>query len=384
VSKLVLSPLHIDPFVIDVPDAILEDLHHRLDRVRWPSEVSGSAWDYGTNLAYLRELCAYWREEFDWREQERKLNALPQFTTTIDGQLLHFVHLRGRGANPLPIVATHGWPSSFYEFSKLAPALADPGLDGASESDAFDVVVPSLPGFGFSGVPSKRFVAPTVPALWVKLMRGLGYERFAAHGGDIGGGVTARLGQYHAESLVGIHVTNVYGDVLPDPPPTPAERRYILDQQRWDRDEGAYSDIQATRPQSLSYGLADSPVGLAGWIIEKYRSWSDCGGDLESVFSKDELLTNLTIYWATNTIASSVRPYWDSRHNPSPPDWTRVEVPTAVAVFPGDLEQPPREFAERWYAVRRWTEMPRGGHFSAFEQPQLLAEDIREFCRDLR
>jgi pimeloyl-ACP methyl ester carboxylesterase len=369
----------VEPFAIDVPERVLEDLHERLARTRWPSEVEHAGWDYGTDLAYLQELCAYWRDEFDWRAQERKLNQLPQFTTEIDGQLLHFVHLRGRGPEPLPIVLTHGWPSSFFEFTKLAPKLADEDLDGSS----FDVVIPSLPGFGFSAIPGHRFASATVPGLWVELMRRLGYERFAAHGGDLGGGITARLAQFHRDSVVGIHVTSVYGDIGGEPP-SAAERAYLLEQERWEREEGAYGAVQSTRPQSLSYGLTDSPAGLAGWLIEKHRSWSDCGGDLESVFTKDELLTNLTIYWATNTIGSSLRPYWDSLNNPQRAPWIPVEAPSAIAVFPGDLDRPPREFAERWYDVRRWTEMPRGGHFAALEQPGLLADDIRAFFRGLR
>ena len=365
-----------EPFTIAVSDLVLADLHDRLANTRWPSEVNDADWDYGTNLAYLQGLCEDWRDEFDWRVQERKLNDFPQFITEIDGQRLHFVHLRGRGPDPLPIVLTHGWPSSFFEFTKLARKLADPTLDGGSLIDSFDVVVPSLPGFGFSGVPVRRLAAARVPDLWVKLMRGLGYERFAAHGGDLGGGVTARLGQYHQESIVGIHVTSIYGSVDGGPPPTTAESQFLLEQQRWDREEGAYAEIQATRPQTLCYGMTDSPVGLAGWLIEKYRAWSDCDGNIESVFTKDELLTSLTIYWATNTISSSFRPYWDARNNPNREPWISIKVPSAIAVFPGDLERPPREFAERWYDVRHWTEMPRGGHFAAFEQPELICSPL--------
>jgi pimeloyl-ACP methyl ester carboxylesterase len=347
--------------------------------------VPDSGWDFGTNLGYLKNLVAHWRDTFDWREQERRLNELSHFRTEIDGLGIHFIHVRGNGPSPFPLVLTHGWPSSFFELTKLIPHLTDPAAHGGDPADAFDVVVPSMPGFGFSSRPTERFVSARVADLWAQLMRRLGYQRFGAHGGDIGGGVTARLGQFHPEVVTGIHVTNVYGSIGEnDPPPTDAERRYLEQQAQWERDEGAYGDIQATRPQTLAYGLNDSPAGLAAWIVEKYRAWSDCDGDVETAFSKDELLTNITIYWATETIGSSFRPYWDSRNNPSPRPWVPITVPCGIAIFPQDIDRPPREFAERSYTVRRWTEMPRGGHFAALEEPQLLAEDIRAFFRELR
>jgi pimeloyl-ACP methyl ester carboxylesterase len=380
-----MEELELTPFRIDVPDDTLADLRDRLARTRWPGEVDGAGWDYGTNLAYLRELCDWWRDGFDWRAQERALNQLPQFRATVDGLGIHLVHVRGRGPSPFPLLITHGWPSSFVEFRKLVPLLADPAGHGGSQADAFDLVIPSLPGFGFSDAPRARYAYRRVPELWVRLMRGLGYERFGAHGGDLGGGVTARLGQRHPDAVAGIHVTNVYGSIgAGDPPPTPAERAYLERQRQWDREEGAYGEIQATRPQTLAYGLHDSPAGLAAWIVEKFRAWSDCDGDLERVISKDELLTNLTVYWATGTIASSFLPYWDTRNDPDPRPWLPIGVPCGIAIFPRDLDRPPREFAERSYNVRRWTEMPRGGHFAALEQPELLAADIRAFFRDLR
>ena len=385
--NLSVAPRHplVQPFSIDIPEASLRDLRERLRRTRWPDEVPDSGWDFGTNLGYLKNLVAHWRDTFDWREQERRLNELSHFRTEIDGLGIHFIHVRGNGPSPFPLVLTHGWPSSFFELTKLIPHLTDPAAHGGDPADAFDVVVPSMPGFGFSSRPTERFVSARVADLWAQLMRRLGYERFGAHGGDIGGGVTARLGQFHPEVVTGIHVTNVYGFIGEnDPPPTDAERRYLEQQAQWERDEGAYGDIQATRPQTLAYGLNDSPAGLAAWIVEKYRAWSDCDGDVETAFSKDELLTNITIYWATETIGSSFRPYWDSRNNPSPRPWVPITVPCGIAVFPQDIDRPPREFAERSYTVRRWTEMPRGGHFAALEEPQLLAEDIRAFFRELR
>ncbi len=375
----------VQPFSIAIPEATLADLRGRLHKTRWPDEVPESGWDYGTQRGFLRELVAYWHDTFDWRAEERRLNELAHFRTDIEGLGIHFIHVRGKGPAPFPLVLTHGWPSTFFELTKLVPLLTNPAAHGGDPADAFDVVVPSMPGFGFSNRPIERFVSARVADLWAQLMRRLGYERFGAHGGDIGGGVSARLGQYHAGVVTGIHVTNVYGSIGPkDHPPTEAERHHLEQQERWERDEGAYGHLQATRPQTLAYSLSDSPAGLAAWIVEKYRAWSDCDGDVESVFSKDELLTNITIYWATETIGSSFRPYWDSRNNPNPRPWVPITVPCGIAVFPRDLERPPREFAERSYNVQRWTEMPRGGHFAALEEPQLLAEDIRAFFRELR
>jgi pimeloyl-ACP methyl ester carboxylesterase len=262
----------VQPFSIAVPEATLRDLRERLDKTRWPDEVPDSGWDYGTHLGYLKDLVAYWRDAFDWRAQERRLNQLSHFRTDIEGLGIHFIHVRGNAPSAFPLVLTHGWPSSFFELTKLIPLLTDPAAHGGDQADAFDVVVPSMPGFGFSSRPSERFVSARVADLWAHLMRRLGYERFGAHGGDIGGGVSARLGQFHPEVVAGIHVTNVYGSIGDDDPPaTDAEREYLEQQAQWERDEGAYGDIQATRPQTLAYGLNDSPAGLAAWIVEKYR-----------------------------------------------------------------------------------------------------------------
>ena len=348
-----------------------------------PDETDEAGWDYGTDLGYLRGLCSYWRDGFDWRAQEARLNELPNFRTSIDGRGIHFVHVHGEGKRPLPLIATHGWPSTFVDLLKLVPLLTAASIGEETVYDCFDVVIPSLPGYGFSDKPRERFVSTRVPAMWVELMAQIGYERFAAHGGDLGGGITARIGQEFPDRLVGIHVTNVYGSVESGAAPTAAEFALVEQEQRWERTEGAYEHQQGTRPQTLAYGLNDAPAGLAAWIVEKYRAWSDCDGDLEAVFSKDELLTNITIYWATETIASSFRPYWDYRHNPNRRPWEEITVPCGVAIFPRDLSTPPREFAERSYNVQRWTEMPRGGHFAALEQPELLADDIREFFAHL-
>jgi pimeloyl-ACP methyl ester carboxylesterase len=374
----------VTPYHIDVSDEVIADLRYRLGCTRWPDEPDGAAWDWGTNLAYLRELTGYWEASFDWRAQQRALNRVPNFRAHIDGLGIHFIHVRGKGPSPFPLILTHGWPSTFYEYSRLIPLLADPGAHGADPSDAFDVVVPSLPGYGFSDRPTARDVFAQIPELWVELMKALGYDCFGAQGGDLGADVSARLGMYHPDKVVGVHVTTLYGSIEEgDPPPTDAERRYLAELDVWYATEGAYREIQATRPQTLAFGLNDSPAGLAAWIIEKFRAWSDCGGDVERVFTKDELLTNMTIYWITQTIGSSLRPYFEYRNDPSPKPW-RIDVPCAVAVFPADIDQPPREFAERFYNVHQWTEMPRGGHFAAFEAPDLLAQDIRTFFRTLR
>lgn len=368
--------LDLQPFEIAIPGEQLDDLQRRLESARWPDEVESPDWDYGTPVAYLKELCRYWREQFDWRAAERRLNELDHYTTTIDDQLVHFVYAKAERDDAIPLIATHGWPSTFFELLKLIPRLTAASDDGP----VFDLVIPSIPGYGFSGHPRERYLSARVPEIWRKLMNGLGYERFAAHGGDIGGGITARLGARHSDAVAAIHVTNIYGSIeVGAPPPSEAEKRYLTEQQEWLKDGWAYGIIQGSRPQTLGYGLNDSPVGLAAWIIEKYRAWSDCGGDVESVFSKDELLTNISIYWFTQTITSSFRPYFDTTHNPSPPPWLPIPVPTAVAVFPADIARPPREFAERSYNVVQWTEMPRGGHFAALEQPDLLAADIRRF-----
>jgi len=382
----------VEPFRIAVPDEVIADLRERLGRTRWPDEVDGAAWDYGANLAYMRELVDYWRDRFDWRAEERRLNALPQFRTTIDGHLIHFVHVRGVGPAPLPLVITHGWPSCFAEIYDIVGPLTDPAAHGGDPRDAFDVVIPSLPGFGFSGRPLERG-QNAVDDLWRALMVDvLGYETFVAHGTDVGNRVTSALGRYHGDVVRAIHLGSVDLDwpvpMPPDDELTDEERDYVARVAKWERDEGAYEAIQGTTPQTAAYGLNDSPVGLAAWIVEKFRAWSDCDGDVEKAFSKDKLLTNITIYWVTETINSSMRRYYESRNNPARDPRLprpRVATPTAIAMFPGEkLLQVPRSWAERDYAVAQWTDMPRGGHFPALEQPELLLEDIRRFFARFR
>ena len=383
--------MEVQPFKIAIGDQVLDDLKQRLGNTRWPDEIQDSGWDYGSNLAYVKELVEYWRTSFDWRAQEERLNRFNHFKTPVEGLNIHFIHERGTGPNPMPLVITHGWPSTFFEMSKIVPLLSDPGSHGGDPEDSFDVVAPSLPGFGFSDRPAQRGMQVLkVADMWAKLMtENLSYPRFAAVGGDIGAGVTSRLGFAHPDRLTGIHLTSV---TRPTPylgpgarTLTEAESAHSAQRERWQQDEGGYAHIQGTKPQTLAYGLNDSPAGLAAWIVEKYRTWSDCHGDVESRFSKDELLTTITIYWVTQTISSSTRMYLENQTH----TWVmgrdeRVKAPAGMALFPQEIAKPPREWAQRAYDVRRWTEMPKGGHFAAFEEPELLAEEVRAFFRPLR
>ncbi len=373
------------PFQIQVAEEVLLDLKQRLARIRWPDALADADWDYGTNLAYLRQLVRYWHDSYDWRAQERLLNTFPQFTTDIDEIHLHFLHVKGKGTQPLPLLISHGWPGSFFEMYKIIGPLTDPESYGADPADAFDVVVPSLPGYGFSGPTKVRGVTVERTAeVFVSLMQDLGYPRFAAQGGDWGSYITTALGRAWASKIIGIHLNTLPGrSMRSQEATTEAERRWREQRAQVTRDESGYSDIQGTRPQTLAYGLNDSPVGLAGWIIEKFRAWSGCHGEIESVFTKDELLTNVMIYWVTQTINSSMRLYYETSHQREDAFAGQVEVPTGLAVFPAE-GAPPRSLVGRRYNIQRWTEMKAGGHFAALEQPEALVEDIRAFFRPLR
>jgi pimeloyl-ACP methyl ester carboxylesterase len=373
-------------FTIAVPDDVLSDLRRRLAAVRWPDEVADTGWDYGTNLEYLKDLTTYWRDHFDWRAQEAMLNRFSQFRADIDGTGIHFIHERGQGPKPLPLIITHGWPSSFAQMLKIIPPLIDPARHGGDPADAFDVIVPSLPGYGFSDRPRERgMTSRRIAELWAKLMaETLGYGRFAAAGGDLGSGITRWLALTRPELLIGIHLTDVGYPISDQPDLSDAERHYLDAARDWSVREGAYAMLHSTKPQTLAYGLTDSPVGLAGWIVEKYRAWIDCAGEVERRFSKDELLTNIMIYWVTGTINSSMRLYYENAHAPRLSPAQRIDVPAGVALFPKDLILPPREWAERSLRVERWTEMPYGGHFAAMEALDLLVADLRAFFRPLR
>ena len=374
----------IEPFKIEVPEAVLTDLRERLARTRFPDEVPDTGWEYGTNLAYMRELVQYWLTQYDWREHEAALNRLPHYKATIDGLELHFIHERGRGSRAKPLLLSHGWPGTIYEFMEIIPMLADPGTFGADVAQAFDVVAPSLPGYGFSGHPRVRATNIQIIAeIFHKLMTEvLGYPRYCAQGGDWGSAITSRLGEVHGDALYGIHVNLVFvgGRTRREGNLSNEEKVFLADLDSFRREETGYQQIQGTKPQTLAYGLNDSPVGLAAWIIEKFRTWSDCAGDIERRFTKDQLLTNVMIYWITQSINSSTRLYYESRHHPWRPDpKKRIETPTAAAIFPGEILKPPREWAEEAFNIQRWTAMPRGGHFAAMEEPRLLADDIRAF-----
>jgi pimeloyl-ACP methyl ester carboxylesterase len=380
-----------ETFAIQVPDAVIADLMHRLDTTRWPDEADNAGWEFGSNLAYMRSLAQYWRHSYDWRREEAVLNQLPQFRIAVDGFHIHFVHVRGKGPAPMPLIVTHGWPGSFVEMLKLIPLLADPTAHGGRAEDAFDVIVPSLPGYGFSDRPRERGMDPKkIAALWVRLMQELGYQRFGAQGGDWGSAISIALGLDHAERMIAIHLNYIagrflLGGTLNVQPDDEIASAYLGQLRAWWDAEGAYSHEQATKPQTLSYGLNDSPVGLAAWIIEKFRTWSDCAGDVENIFTRDELLTNIMIYWVTETPSSSARLYYESRQQPlSLSRSNRVEPPVAVAVFPKEIAMPPQTLAARGLNIVRWTVMAKGGHFAAMEQPELLAKDLREFFSPLR
>jgi pimeloyl-ACP methyl ester carboxylesterase len=378
----------VDPFRIHVPDEVLADLRARLRLTRWPDPAPSAAWEQGTDLEWLRRTVAYWADGFDWRARERELNAFHHFRIDLDGVRVHFVHERARGGGGVPLILTHGWPSSFVEILPLVPLLTDPtghGIDGPP----FDLVIPSLPGYGFSERPARANYR-TVARLWHRLMREIGYERYGVGGGDFGAGVATFMALDDPEPVIGVHLTTP--EISPytgagSRPLSTAERAYLEQRRRWDDVERGYSAIQSTRPQTLAYSLSDSPAGLAAWILEKWRAWGDTDGDLEGRFSRDFLLTIVTLYWVTGTITTSMRDYFDNRWdgvNIGPEDFVRP--PTAIAAFTKQAAfegEAPREWSERLYNVRRWTAMERGGHFAAAEEPELLARDIAAFFGDL-
>lgn len=383
--------MQIEPFQIAIAEHEINALNARLVAPRWPDEYATTPWLTGVDLKWLQELIGYWASGFDWRAVERRLNQLPQFVADIDGQGVHFVHQRGVGPKPYPLVITHGWPGSFIEFERLLPSLCDPASTGGDPADAFDVVLPSLPGFGFSRRPANPGTSAFITAdKWCSLMRALGYERFGAQGGDLGAAVSIALARRHPEHVDGIHLNFLPSSFEPvldatTVPPTPEEQAFLDAKAAWATLEGGYAHEHATKPQTLGYALNDSPVGLAAWITEKFRAWSDCNGDVESVFSKDDLLTDVSIYWHTQTITSSLRFYWEMRLAPLRfAAGERVRPPVGFARFPKEISRPPRSWLERVSNVTQFDDMPHGGHFAAMEQPALLAEAIRRFFRSLR
>lgn len=385
----------VEPFTIAVSDETLRDLRERLERVRWPEDFANDQWQYGTNLAYLKELVGHWKDRYDWRRHEREMNSFSHFRTTIEDVPIHFIHERGKGPKPMPLILSHGWPWTFWDLHKVIRPLADPASFGGDPADAFDVVVPSLPGYGFSTPLRKTgFNFWRTADLWVRLMQDvLGYSRFSAEGGDWGALVTSQLGHKYADRLHGIYVhlvapLDIFLGALP------AASEYGPDEQGWFEKnahffsaESGYSALQATKPQTIAHALNDSPAGLCSWILEKRRTWSDCAGDVERRFTKDELLTTVMIYWVTQSYGTSARYYYECVHNPWRPSHPRepvVEAPTGVGLFEKEVVLLPRTWTERYYNLKRWTRMPSGGHFAPMEEPDLLVDDIRAFFRPLR
>lgn len=380
----------IAPFTAHAPQGVLDDLHERLSRVRLPDQLPDAGWDYGTERSYLQTVCDYWRDGYDWRATEARFNGFGQHLTTIDGETVHFLHVRSPNPDALPLILTHGWPGSVAEFLEVLGPLADPPAHGGDPADAFHVVAPSIPGYGYSGPTQTRgFTARRAAQMWAELMERLGYHRYGAQGGDWGAIISTHLAAACPERLVGLHLNLIIGRPADPEAPlaglTPQEAEDVARTRAFNIDGVGYQRIQETRPQTLAYGLTDSPAGLAAWILEKFRAWSDCGGDLSAIYPMDRLLDNIMLYWVTGTINSSMRLYYESngpgRQTPYP---ARIGTPTGHALFPAEIVRTPRPWAEQVYNIVRWTRMPRGGHFAAMEQPALFVDEVREFFRPLR
>ncbi len=382
-----------EPFHIEVAPDALDDLRERLRCTRWPDEVQPADWDYGVPLEFMRDIIEYWATSFDWRAQERRMNSFRNYRAELNGMGVHFIHEPGQGPNPIPLLISHGWPSSFLEMLDIIPFLADPGRFGGSPTDAFDVIVPSIPGYGFSDRPARRgFSYPDVAKIWIALMDGLGYKRFAAHAHDHGAAIMTRINVNHPERVLGYHTTE---PSIPSAPVTlqsedltDAERTFLETRARWQAHDDGYARVQSTRPQTLAYALNDSPAGLAAWLLDKWYAWTaPPSGNLEDCFSKDQLLSTVSLYWFTETANATGRAYYEGAHDPRalPPGFA-IRVPTGISlVATQPIERPPREFVARRYRdIRYWTELGRGGHFIAGEEPELLAESIRAFFRPLR
>jgi pimeloyl-ACP methyl ester carboxylesterase len=366
------------PFRLAVPDADLADLRARLARTRFPDEPPLAPWSTGTSLSYLRDLVSYWEKKFDWRAWEAKLNSFPQYKIRLGGIDLHYLHVPSKKPGAMPLLISHGWPGSVYEFHKLIPLL----------TEHFTIVAPSLPGYTLSFAPGqKRFSIEDIADLYAELMTALGYPKFGAQGGDWGAFVASVLGWKHPERLTGIHLNLLAVRRDPkEPATTPEEQQYLKELEHWLKEETGYQWIQGTRPQTLAYGLTDSPAGLAAWIVEKFHAWTDHDGDLETAITRDEMLANISLYWFTGAIGSSFWPYYARMHGPWPiPEGETVSVPTGYGAFPREIVRPPRSIAERTFTnIQRWSVMSHGGHFAAMEQPDELAREIRAFFRPLR
>jgi len=380
----------VEPFQLPFSQPAVDDLRQRLRQTRWPDASSRIERSLGVDRDFLMDLCRYWIDMFDWKLQLEGLAAFHHYRCQTKSGGIHFIHEKGKGRSPMPLILTHGWPGSFIEMLDILPLLKDPEAHGHDAEDSFDLIIPSLPGFGFSDKPvNSGMNFFEIADTWVELMDALGYERFAVHGGDLGAGVSTALGLRHGHRIVGIHLNYIPGSyrpyLPPDQSPTETEQSFIASAARWFDENGAYAHIQGTRPHTPAYALNDSPAGLAAWIVEKFCEWSDCEQDVYRCFTRDKLLANITLYWMTQTISSSFSLYHESRKTPlrfGADDFVRV--PCGIARFPKEIPLPPREWVERGYNIQSWTEMPKGGHFAAAEQPYLLAADIRAFFRRLR
>jgi pimeloyl-ACP methyl ester carboxylesterase len=377
----------VERFRIQVADSVLEDLRSRLVQTRFPDQIEGSGWEDGIPIDYLRELVGYWRDTYDWRSQEAQLNTFAHFRTRIDGQSIHFIHARSAHHDAFPLLMTHGWPGSVVEFLDVIPPLTDPEAHGGGTADAFHVVAPSLPGYGFSEPTLTRgWDVRRIAAAFIELMHRLGYARYGAQGGDWGAQVATRIGALDPEGCAAIHLNMPIG-ARPDDSValTDQDKADLAALQRFQAEESGYALEQATKPQTLGAALNDSPAGLLAWIVEKFRTWSDCDGHPENTFTRDQLITNVMMYWVTQTIASSARLYWENkRERSSEGSWEYVRAPTGVARYPKEVLRYPRPWVERRYNVTYWEDMPRGGHFAAMEQPTLFVEDLRRFLRTVR
>ncbi|BBM67411.1 multidrug MFS transporter [Vibrio alfacsensis] len=379
------------PFEINIPEEDIADLKRRLEQTRFTDEIDNAGWDYGTNLGYLKQLVQYWLTDFDWRTEEKALNEFDQYKTNIDGLDLHFVHQKSNYKNAKTLVLIHGWPGSFVEFKKVIGPLTDPVRYGGQVEDSFNIVAVSLPGFGFSDRPTKRGYTPERMADTIaSLMDRLGYEHYGLQGGDWGSTVSRYIATNYSEHVTGLHLNfceatppaNAQNTATEIKDLTPLELKRLAASNAFTSEGSAYFGLLSTKPQTVNYAMNDSPTGLAAWMIEKFQSWSDCEGYIEKSFTKDELLTNISLYWFTQTASSSSRIYYEQRHTECKPK-PNVTVPTACALFPSEIRTPQRDWVEATYHLVRWTEMPNGGHFAALEEPQLLVDDIRAFFREL-
>jgi pimeloyl-ACP methyl ester carboxylesterase len=375
--------MKIFPFTSAIPAAELDELKFRINHNRWPEEFENSGWASGTALSYLKELCTYWSKDYSWTKTEKEINSYPNFIAEIDGHQIHFIHVKGKGKKSVPLIITHGWPGSFLEMLKLIPLLTE------DAEFSFDLVIPSIPGFGFSRKPVQQGCnSAFVAELWHQLMTGLGYERYGAQGGDIGSGISSWLALRHPDQVLGLHLNFISGSYKPYLEPgevlSPEVIEFQTKTSKWFQEEGAYSHLHSTKPQTLAYGLNDSPVGLCAWILEKFYSWSDHPEDLEQIFNKDELLGNITLYWLTQTLPSSIRMYQENSKAPLVFEKNQsICIPVAFAHFPKELPTPPRSYIEKSFNVQQWTDMPKGGHFAALEQPALLSADLQKFFKKI-